>query len=84
MPGDISMINDQEGEKKIINNHEPSDPNNSQINKGFELMLRYRSRRGENPKPKNFSILIDKVISILKREINFRFEFSLLINKKQK
>jgi hypothetical protein len=77
MPGDIVMTNDQEEGKSQINKIESSD-----INRGFELMLRHRSRREKAPEPRTFGIMFGKVISLLKREIHFRFEISLgIINK---
>lgn len=77
------MTNDQEGEKRLINNNESLIGKDSQINRGFELMLRHRSRREKKPESKSFGIMINKVISILKREINFRFEISFKKTKKQ-
>ena len=76
MPGDIVMTNDQEEGKSQINKIESSD-----INRGFELMLRHRSRRENKPEPKTFGIMFGKVISLLKREIHFRFEISFAIVK---
>jgi hypothetical protein len=76
MPGDTIMINDQEGEKSKLNNFE------SQINRGFELMLR-KHNRGEKPsKPKTFLIRFGKMLSLFRREIHFGFEFHLDIKKK--
>ena len=76
MPGDIVMTNDQEEEKNQLNNSE-----SLSINRGFELMLRHRSRRETNQSPKTFGIMFGKVISLLKREIHFRFELSFAITK---
>ena len=78
MPGDIVMINDQEDAKSQLNKTDQS----SEINRGFELMLRHSSRR-EKPKPKTFGIMFGKVISLLNREISFHFELNLGINKKR-
>jgi hypothetical protein len=83
MQGDTIMTSDQEGGKKQINSVESTQSDNVVINRGFELMLRHRSRREKKPKERSFSINVEKIISILKREINFRFEFSLLITKKR-
>ena len=83
MQGDIIMTSDQEGGKKQINSVESTQSDNVVINRGFELMLRHRSRREKKPKERSFSINVEKIISILKREINFRFEFSLFITKKR-
>ncbi len=75
MPGNIIMINDQEGEKRKLNNlDEP------QINRGFELMLRQIDRREEPPK--KFHVTFGKIVSLLKREIRIYFEFSFDIKKK--
>jgi hypothetical protein len=72
------MTNDQEEGKRQLNNSE-----SSEINRGFELMLRHRSRREKRPEPKTFGIMFGKVISLLKREIKFHFELSFGIAKKQ-
>lgn len=77
MPGDILMTSDQDDVKSQLNKSDQ----NLEINRGFELMLRHRSRR-EKPKPKTFSIMFGKVISLLKREIHFHFEIRLDIIKK--
>jgi len=76
------MTKDQEGGKNQINNNKSLHSDNTDINRGFELMLRHRSRRKRTPESKTFGIKIQKVISLLKREINFRFEISLSIKKK--
>jgi len=72
------MTNDQEDARSQLNKSEES----PEINRGFELMLRHRSRR-EIPKPKTFGIMFGKVISLLKREIHFHFELKLDIIKKR-
>ena len=77
------MTSDQEGGKKQINSIESTQPNDIVINRGFELMLRHRNRRKKKPKERSFGINVEKIISILKREINFRFELSLSITKKR-
>jgi len=77
MPGDILMTSDQDDVKSQLNKSDQ----NLEINRGFELMLRHRSRR-EKPKPKTFGIMFGKVISLLKREIHFHFEIRLDIIKK--
>lgn len=71
------MTNDQEEGKNQINKDESSD-----INRGFELMLRHRSRGENNPEQKTFGIMLGKVISLLKREVCFKFEISFTIVKK--
>ena len=78
MPGDTVMTKNQEDGKSQLNKADES----SNINRGFELMLRHRSRR-EEPKPKTFGIMFGKVISLLKREIHFHFEIKLGIIKKR-
>ena len=71
------MTRDQDDARSQLNKSDKS----SEINRGFELMLRHRSRR-EKPKPKTFGIMFGKVISLLKREIHFHFEIRLDIIKK--
>jgi len=71
------MIEDQEGERKKLNNkREP------QINRGFELMLRQHNRREKPSEPKSFLIRFGKMLSLFKREIHFQFELFLDIKKK--
>jgi len=72
------MTTDQDGEEKSLNKitKEPLE-----INKGFELMLRHRNRRGNQLKPRTFRIMFGKVISLFKREIRLHFEFSIDIKK---
>ena len=72
------MTADQDGEKKSLNKTK-SEP--LEINKGFELMLRHRNRRGNQRKPKTFHIMFGKVLSLFKREIRLHFEFSIDIKK---
>jgi hypothetical protein len=72
------MTNDQEDARSQLNRSEES----PEINRGFELMLRHRSRR-EKTKPRTFGIMFGKVISLLKREIHFHFELKLDIIKKR-
>ena len=76
------MTKGQEGGKNQINSNNSSKNDTPDINRGFELMLRHRSRREKRPESKTFGIKIQKVISLLKREIDFRFELSLLVKKK--
>lgn len=72
------MTNDQGDARSQLNRSEES----PEINRGFELMLRHRSRR-EKPKPRTFGIMFGKVISLMRREIHFHFEFKLDIIKKR-
>jgi hypothetical protein len=74
MPGDIIMINGQEGEKRKLNKSEP------QINRGIELLL--RNRRRKSPKPKTFQVKFGKMISLFQREFHFFIEFHFDIRKK--
>tara|TARA_Y100001938_G_scaffold138132_1_gene203188 strand:+ start:410 stop:616 length:207 start_codon:yes stop_codon:yes gene_type:complete len=68
------MTEDQEEEKKVLNK------NNSEINRGVELLL--RNRRKPQPKPKTFQIKFGKLIALWNREIVFHFDFYLDIRKK--
>lgn len=70
----ITMKKDQGGEKSNLNSEEEP-----QINRGFELML--RQNKEEEYDPKKFQITFGKIISLLKREIHFYFEFSFDIKK---
>ena len=72
------MTNDQGDARSQLNKSEES----PEINRGFELMLRHRSRR-EKPKSRTFGIMFGKVISLLRREIHFHFELKLDIIKKR-
>lgn len=54
----------------------------SQINRGFELMIRNHNKKREEVKPKNFQIIFGKMISLFSREVHIFFEFSFLIKKK--
>jgi hypothetical protein len=70
------MIKDQEGGKAKLNKSEP------RINRGFELMLRKYNRRDNSSEPKTFQIRFGKMLSLLKREIHFGFEFYFEIKKR--
>ncbi len=74
MLGDIVVIEDLEEEKSNLNNEE------SQINRGVELLL--RNRRKKLDQPKTFQIKFGNMISFFKREIVFHFNFYLDIRKK--
>jgi len=50
------------------------------INRGVELLLRRRKRP---EKPKTFHVKFGKMLSLLRREIHFYFEFSLDIKKRK-
>ena len=71
------MTKNLEDAKSQLNKPDES-PN---INRGFELMLRHRSRR-DVPEPKTFGLKFGKIISLLKREIQFNFELSFTISKR--
>ena len=68
------MTEGQEEEKKVLNK------DNSEINRGVELLL--RNRRKPQPKPKTFQIKFGKLIALWNREIVFHFDFYLDIKKK--
>jgi len=68
------MTEDQEEEKKILNNDKP------EINRGVELLLRNRRRKPEPPK--TFQVKFGNMVSFFKREIVFHFNFYLDIRKK--
>jgi len=76
MPGNIIMINDQEGGKRKLNKLDPH------INRGFELMLRTHNRREKPSRPKTFHIRFGKMLSLFRREIHLSFDFHLDIIKK--
>ncbi len=67
------MTEDQEEEKKSLNNDKP------QINRGVELLLR---RREKPEKPKTFQVKFGNLIALWNREIVFHFDFYLDIRKK--
>lgn len=68
------MKNDQEDEKKKLNNSEP------QINRGIELLL--RDRRRKSSKPKTFQVKFGKMISLFRREFHFFIEFHFDVRQK--
>jgi hypothetical protein len=68
------MTEDQEEEKKNLNNSE------THINRGVELLLRNRRRKPEPPK--TFQIKFGKMVSLFRREIVFHLNFYLDIRKK--
>jgi len=69
------MTEDQEDEKKDLNNDKPLE-----INRGVELLL--RNRRRPKPKPKTFQVKFGNLIALWNREIVFHFDFYLDIRKK--
>ena len=70
----IVMTEDQEDEKKDLNNDKP------EINRGVELLLRNRRRKPEAPK--TFQVKFGNLFSLFSREIVFHFNFYLDIRKK--
>ena len=70
----IVMTEDQEDEKKDLNNDKP------EINKGVELLLRNRRRKPDPPK--TFQVKFGNLFSFFSREIVFHFNFYLDIKKK--
>ena len=68
------MTDDLEDEENFLNKSEPH------INRGVELLL--RNRRAKPEQPKTFQIKFGKMISFLRREIVFHFNFYLDIRKK--
>jgi len=74
MHGGIVVTENQEEEKKTLNNDKP------EMNRGVELLL--RNRRESKAKPKTFQITFGKLIALWNREIVFHFNFYLDIRKK--
>ena len=74
MPGDMTMTEGQEGEKRKLNKSEP------QINRGVELLL--RNRRKRESRPKTFQVKFGKMISLFRREFHFFIEFHFDVRKK--
>ena len=52
------------------------------VNRGVELLLRNKNRRKSEP-PKTFQIKFGNMVSFLKREIVFHFNFYLDIRNKK-
>jgi hypothetical protein len=74
MPGNIDMTRDQDDAKNKLNKNE------SQINRGVELLLRNRRRKSE--RPKTFQVKFGKMISLFRREFHFFIDFHFDIKKK--
>ena len=74
MHGGIVMNDDLDEERSNLNNDE------THINRGVELLL--RNRRSKPDPPKTFQVKFGKMISFLRREIVFHFNFYLDIRKK--
>ena len=73
MLGGISVTENQEEEKKSLNNPE------LHINRGVELLLR---RREKPEPPKTFQVKFGNSIALWNREIVFHLNFYLDIRKK--
>ena len=73
MHGGISVTENQEEEKKSLNNPE------LHINRGVELLLR---RREKPEPPKTFQVKFGNLIALWNREIVFHLNFYLDIRKK--
>ena len=69
------MTENQEDEKKNLNNDKPLE-----INRGVELLLRNRRKKPEAPK--TFQVKFGNLFSFFNREIVFHFNFYLDIRKK--
>ena len=69
------MTENQEDEKKDLNNDKPLE-----INRGVELLLRNRRRKPE--KPKTFQVKFGNLFSFFDREIVFHVNVYLDIRKK--
>ena len=73
MLGGISVTENQEEEKKSLNNPE------LHINRGVELLLR---RREKPEPPKTFQVKFGNLIALWNREIVFHLNFYFDIRKK--
>ena len=71
----IVMTEDQEDEKKDLNNDKPW-----KLTEGVELLLRNRRKKPEAPK--TFQVKFGNLFSFFSREIVFHFNFYLDIRKK--
>ena len=78
MPEGTNEKNNQEKEESSLNKPEGD---SIPVNRGVELLLRNRRRKPEPPK--TFQIKFGNMVSFLKREIDFHFNFYLDIRKKK-
>ena len=53
------------------------------INRGIELLLRNKKRRGTQQRPKSFRVTFEKVFSLFNREIHFHFDSFIDIRKRK-
>ena len=74
MHGGTVVTDDLDEERSNLNNDD------THINRGVELLL--RNRRSKPDPPKTFQVKFGKMISFLRREIVFHFNFYLDIRKK--
>ena len=74
MHGGIVVTENQEDEKKSLNNDKP------ELNRGVELLLRNRRKKPEPPK--TFQVKFGNLIALWNREIVFHLNFYLDIRKK--
>ena len=74
MHGNTVMTNGLEDGRSKLNN------NDSEMNRGVELLL--RNRRRKSLTPKTFQVKFGKMISLFKREFHFYIEFHFDIKKK--
>ena len=77
MPKGTNEKNNQGGESSPNKREGNSIP----VNRGVELLLRNRRRKPEPPK--TFQIKFGNMVSFMKREIVFHFNFYLDIRKKK-
>ena len=78
MPEGTNEKNNQEKEESSLKSLES---NPIPVNRGVELLLRNRRRKPEPPK--TFQIKFGNMVSFMKREIVFHFNFYLDIRKKK-
>ena len=81
MHKNIIMINEEEREKRQLNNSI-----SGQINKGFDLMLTYLSKKKEKISVQNkkiFDINLSQKFIFFNRDISFNLAFNFDINKKE-
>ena len=74
MPGGTVVTENLDEGKSNLNNDETN------INRGVELLL--RNRRAKPEPPKTFQVKFGKMVSLLRREIVFHLNFYLDIRKK--
>ena len=80
MPKDMDKKENPKEEESSSLNKPESNP--IPVNRGVELLLRNKNRRKSEP-PKTFQIKFGNMVSFLKREIVFHFNFYLDIRNKK-